>query len=86
MLGDVLVVGGLVSKVAKLPVQDRLPPITIIHGMKDKVKTWDEAKESFGTLLERRNVKVILIEDMKHDMNYEETRKEMYNFLRERTQ
>ena len=86
MLGGVLVVGGLVSKVAKLPVHDELPPIRIIHGLKDKIKTWDEAKESFGSLLDRRNTKVILIEDMKHDMNHEETKKEMYNFLRERTQ
>src|SRR5690242_17073799 len=66
-LGGILIIGGLVSTVAKLPEPKNLSPMLIVHGMKDTVLKWKDVEPGFRPFMQRPDVQTVIIEDMKHD-------------------
>ena len=57
----------------------------LLHGLKDEVISWKNSKEGVEPLLSKPNVRLVLIEDMKHNMYNKKMQQAIFDFLREIT-
>ena len=57
--------------------------LLIIHGHKDKIRPWTQVEHTYQPLQNKENVKFLFFDGMGHDMNTDEARKAVYNFLKE---
>ena len=60
-----------------------MPETMILHGPNDGMMTWESAKESYNYLMTRKEVRVSLVDEMDHNLNSAEARRELFNFLTE---
>ena len=85
-IGGVIIIAAFMSKVvSKLPEKKELPPMLVLHGLKDEMTKWENAEKDLKEFLERKNVRTILVEDMKHDPYHTEVKLSIRAFLDERT-
>jgi len=83
-LGGIIVVGGFMSELSKLENIKDNPDMLVVHGKQDEIITVEKAKSTMKSVLEKENVKMVLIDDMAHDLYSEEAKKIIHDFIRER--
>ena len=83
-LGGIIVVGGFMSEMSKIENIKDNPDIIVVHGKQDELIKVEKAQKTMESVLERPNAKMVVIEDMAHDLYSEEAKKIIYDFIRER--
>lgn len=80
-LGGIVGYAGYFFEITPELADDR--QVLVIHGHKDKIRPWTQVEHTYEPLKDKENVKFSFFDSMGHDMNTDEARKALYDFLRE---
>ena len=82
-LGGIIGYAGYLFEITPKLSDDR--NVLVIHGHKDKIRPWMTVEHTYLPFKEKDNVKILLFDNIEHDIRSSEGRKAVYKFIRERT-